>query len=77
MSRLRTLRKDGVTHVARESRSGYVLLCRSDGVPGEIGVFGWSEELAFTLSPGACARCIEALSPDAGRPRLRLVDGGP
>jgi hypothetical protein len=62
-SRLRTIRKSGITHVALERRSDYVLLCRPDGFPGEIGLFGWSDDSwLFVLSPSSCRLCAEALA---------------
>ena len=65
MAPLRTIRKDGVQHVALERRSGYVLLCRPNGLPGEVGVFGWSEDpRSFALSPSSCSLCAEALASD-------------
>ena len=66
MSALRTIRKDRVTHVALERRSGYVLLCQPDGLPGQVGVFGWSGDAwSFVLSPGSCSACADALSAEA------------
>ena len=61
---LRTVRQDGVTHVALERHSGYVLLCRPDGIPGETGVFGWADPSAFVRSRVPCARCAEAVAAE-------------
>ncbi len=62
-SRLRTIRKGGITHVALERRSGYVLLCRPNGIPGEVGLFGWSRDTrSFVLLPSSCLLCTEALA---------------
>jgi hypothetical protein len=83
-SRLRTIRKGGITHVALERRSGYVLLCRPNGIPGEVGLFGWSRDArSFALWPSSCPLCAEALDTvtraetrfgdRAPQPRLRVI----